>query len=888
LPGRFVEDHGVRIYGGFYHFNDDHDGDITGASARIQANVVSGLDVGVQVTNDGFYDTRAFVNVSWTFGPLHRSQLSQRTVRGRLGEHVTRHYTVVAPVRSNVEQNIVATDPDTGLPYRFAHVDSSAPAGGNGSVATPFQTIAAAQAANRDIVFVHAGSSFNGADATIALNSGERILGDGGGAEHFVRVRELNSILLPQGLGNAPTLNTSTANAVTLASNSEFSGFTITNSAGDGILASGVHDIVVRNVLVQGAGGAGMRFLNTSGNVDVGDVIITNAAGDGLHIDGGNAAFRFAGLLDGNNGHAAAVRNTTGVVDLTEADFAGTGSDGILVQNVAGEVSFSDVSLEGTAGKGIEIDGVTGKVGFAGDTLVTGANGTSVEVKNVAAAGIVEFDDLQIHHRHDAGLVVDNNDGTILVNEGLTVANQAGNTASAIDIQNSSGRTAFGDTNVVSSAGSPGVNLENNTGVTSFRSLNASSANGTALYARNAGALNINPNLEIFAGGDIIAVNGTAVDIENTTLNAYFHSVSSSNAPVGIRLVNVPGVFSVHGNGVDAGGSGGVIQGATTGVFLQNVGTVGVISMNFDSNDTGIVSQGAGRLSLTNSRVTNSTGYGIELLNTQNLTVTTTTFSGNGLDDVHADFTNVTTNNYSFFRNSFDTDGGDTIHIAGLGGSAGATMILAVQTNAIDNSFAGGSALDLDWNGSLTTSITQSTIATRGAAGSGIDIVNASSAAATNVTFNNNTMTGTGVNSTAFHVVTNGSSQITANSNLIQFAATGGTGMQFALAPGANVNISNNLIRDTTDGGTGILFDSLVGPSTVTLNNNGVQFADTGGLTDRGIIFASVTTPTINGITYFLTLAGTQTNAVVGADKIFSVPANTTVGKVLVNGLPVP
>src|SRR5204863_279311 len=141
-----------------YHFEGDHVENITGGSARIQANIVSGLDAQVSVTSDSFYDTRAFVGVSWTFGPLRRSELKQDTALGRIGEHVSRNYTVVAPKQKWVEHDVLAMDPETDNPYRVAHVSSAAAPGGSGTVSSPFQTILEAQAAGKDLIFVHAGS----------------------------------------------------------------------------------------------------------------------------------------------------------------------------------------------------------------------------------------------------------------------------------------------------------------------------------------------------------------------------------------------------------------------------------------------------------------------------------------------------------------------------------------------------------------------------------------------------------------------------------------------------------------------------------------------------------------------------------------------------------
>jgi hypothetical protein len=114
----------------------------------------------------------------------------------------------------------------------------------------------------------------------------------------------------------------------------------------------------------------------------------------------------------------------------------------------------------------------------------------------------------------------------------------------------------------------------------------------------------------------------------------------------------------------------------------------------------------------------------------------------------------------------------------------------------------------------------------------------------------------------------------------VQFDATGSTGFRMSLAASANVNIAGNIILDTTDGGTGMLFDSVVGPGVFRIENNVLDFHDTGALTDRGIIFSSITNT--------IQLQGSGNNQVINADTPFFAPIGTTSGSIFVNGSPVP
>src|SRR5579872_2732042 len=115
----------------------------------------------------------------------------------------------------------------------------------------------------------------------------------------------------------------------------------------------------------------------------------------------------------------------------------------------------------------------------------------------------------------------------VTVNGMTTVTNEGGTSPSALTIENSSGNMTFkGTVNVTNTTVDPGVVLSNNTGTTTFNTTNVNSTNGTALYANNGGALVINSAQKVGAGGTITAVNGTAVDIENTTMNVNLFAVN--------------------------------------------------------------------------------------------------------------------------------------------------------------------------------------------------------------------------------------------------------------------------------------------------------------------------------------------------------------------------
>jgi len=917
IPGQFAHDHGIRIYGGWYFFNDNQGDNIIGGSARVAANIFSGLDMSAQVTNDSYFDTRGFVNVSWTFGPLHRSQLSQDDSRGRMGEHVTRNYTVLVTSRSNVDPAVMAIDPATSQPYVVAHVNSAAAPGGNGSVNSPFQTIAAAQAVNNDLVFVQAGSIFHGANATIVMKNGEQLFGDGTGVQNFITAAGVGPLLLPHGptAGSVPVLDSATGASVTLANNVFLSNFSISNSSGPGIAGNNVGGVVVQNVQVNHSGSDGIQIVNplvsflpgSTVSVLFDNVSINNSAGNGLSINGGSASIQYNGLIAGSQGHDLLVENTAAgtaaapsLVDMTGAQFPGSGSQGILLQNVAGNVDFKNLNVMNTTASGVEILGGTGAFTFFGPTTVVGAGGPSILIQNLAAGGSVVFENnLTINNRHDEGLEINNSSAPVTVVGTTTITNEGSTGATALDIKNSSGTVTFdAPVNITNTTLNPGVSLQNNTGTTIFKTLNVTSDDGTALFAKSAGNLAINAAQTADTngndlGGAIKATNATAIDIENTNLNVNLSSVysSGSSIPVGLKLVNDSGSFAVFGAAGGALGTGGTIQGATTGIFLQNIAAVGLASMNVTGNGVGIVSQNVGSLAISNFQVTNSATFGVDALDTKILTVAGSAFAGNGSNNIRVQMDEVASYAYTFASNSLNSASADNILVHSLNGSRGSTINLTAEGNAFTNTQTGTAGINANVNGTLTATITGNTFVVSGGSNQGVLINNSATTNVTTVNFANNTFTSEGGSDTGLHVLAAGPSTLNISSNNFLFGATSGTGMEFSLAGSSTVNISTNSIQDSTDGLTGILFDSITGPGSVALSNNFISLSHNGTLLDRGIIFSNVVDTTAGSTILGVSLSGTNANVIQGlqsGDTAFFVPSGTTSGQITVNGTPMP
>lgn len=809
IPGDFSKSIDLRAYvGGYFYRNEYHD--IPGVSGRVRANLLPGLDAEVQVTHDSFFETRAFAGISWTFGPLHYSRYPIGDMQGRLAEHITRNYTVVATHQRQIEQ-VQAVNPTTGSPYRVAHVASGAAPGGTGGVSNPFQSISTAQGTAADIVLVHAGSVFTGADAQLAMSPGQRILGQGDGIQHIFQVPELGNLYLPQAgpAGSRPVLQGAPGDSVLLASHSEFNGFNIVNPTGRGLVGDGIAGSLVQNVTVSGAGGNGLELLNTSGTNQFVGLVVADSAANGIRVSGG----------------------------------AGTNQ-------------------------------------FTGVTTVNGSGGPSIALHDLVAGSRIEFENLNIGGRHDRGLEVDNVAGVVTVAGQANIDNSAGSLASAVDIRNSSGTFAFNTLQVTDAQGAPGVNLQDNTGVTVVSILNVSSNGATAVRTSDAGTFKVNPagenGVDLSRGGAISALNGTAIDIEETATEINLTSISSKDAAIGMRLFNTTGSFTVWGNGT--AGSGGTIEGATTGIQLQQVDAVGLNWMTLDGNGTGLAASHADLVVLQNTLVENSTAYGVDLLDVQAFQIIGSILRDNAGPNVRAQFDQLQSNAYYFGNSNFVSKTSDNIVFNVIGGGAGSALNLQLVQNQFDNQFGGTAAVRTNWNGALTGTANQNIFEGSGGSNTGL-VFNNTGSTLSSLSVTNNIFHFTGGSDTAVSVATVSGAQTAVTNNLVHFDAANGTGFRFNVVS-PTITLANNTIRDTVGGATGFLFDSVTGPGTITLNSNLIDLSTQNALLDRGVIFSTVT----NSIQLF----SSSDNAVNNAAVNFFAPGGTTTGSVSINGTRVP
>ncbi|TPK59848.1 S-layer family protein [Mesorhizobium sp. B2-5-1] len=287
----------------------------------------------------------------------------------------------------------------------------------------------------------------------------------------------------------------------------------------------------------------------------------------------------------------------------------------------AGGMTFASTNTSAGGGSAVILDAVTGgPVNLGGGALVGGGSATirigdgagSANTGGTAAftyAGTITSGTGQAVNIQDRGAGAGN-----ITLSGNISHNVAGQTGVLLD-DNAAGTITFsGASKSITSGSSAGVNLTDNTGATiNFTNggLVINTTSGTGFGATGGGTVTVttgaNPNT-------ITSGTGTALNVANTTIGASgltFRSISANGAANGIVLNNTgaSGGLTVTGDGGGANnGSGGTIQSSTgTGIRLISTANVSLGYMNVqNSGDDGLYLTNVTNFALNRANVTNN------------------------------------------------------------------------------------------------------------------------------------------------------------------------------------------------------------------------------------------------------------------------------------------
>src|SRR4029078_6636710 len=128
------------------------------------------------------------------------------------------------------------------------------------------------------------------------------------------------------GAGSLPVLSGAAGDSVVLASNTEFSGFSINNAGGRGVVGTGLSNVVLSSIAINNSSGDGFALINTAGPVSISNLGVAAAGSSGINIQGGSGAIQFLGgtTVSGANGPSVLI---DGLTSTGSVSFAGLGID---------------------------------------------------------------------------------------------------------------------------------------------------------------------------------------------------------------------------------------------------------------------------------------------------------------------------------------------------------------------------------------------------------------------------------------------------------------------------------------------------------------------------------------------------------------------------------
>ena len=345
-------------------------------------------------------------------------------------------------------------------------VNPVAVSNGVGTLASPFNTLAAADAvdAANHRVFVYNGTTTSG----LALNSGEWLIGQTATGPFD----GLFGIAPPAGTLSRPTMGsgaTTIGGTVTLAANARVQGAAISTGTSAGLVGTGgITGISVSEASVitttgtavsldSAAGTYSLSNVTTSGaangillnNLGASDVTVTggtvvNATTRGVDISGGTGAFTFGGTITTTStGRSVEVTNRTGGTATFNGSITDSGLGVNLATNTGSTVNFTggvvvnsgaNSAFAATGGGIVSVAGATNTLstttGIALNVANTNIGAANLNFRSISANGATNG--IVLNTTGASGrLIVSGNGGT------CTLANTAGCTGG--EIRNSTG-----------------------------------------------------------------------------------------------------------------------------------------------------------------------------------------------------------------------------------------------------------------------------------------------------------------------------------------------------------------------------------------------------------------------------------------------------------------
>lgn len=588
----------------------------------------------------------------------------------------------------------------------------------------------------------------------------------------------------------------------------------------DSIIGQNVSDVTLRHLLFENISGDAINLQNLGGSSVLGDLTFNTIGGSAVVINSGSPSIELTDLdVNTTSGDAVVLSNLTNtIVTIEDLSITDSSASGLVLGALIGSVDVISASVADTAVDGIRVSGGDADVTFSGSTSIDSDQGRGFVLSG--SGGVIDVANLTVEGAGTGAAVVINNMTDDVIMSSLTI-----------------NRTA-----------------------------------GAGLVADGATSLAIN-------AGTITTIGGAAVDLQNSANDITLTAVNVDQANYGIRLVDTTGSFMIAGSAIAH--SGGTIQNVTTGVLLDNAGTVELDWLRLQSMQTGVQSSGTGYLALNRLNATGLSGYAVDSINDRALFIGSSTFTDNGAlgDGTLRMQTNEFSNYQVTISDNIITDAnGKAIQILNSGSSAGSSLTLALRNNLITASRDGQAATQVAWNGPLGVEVSGNTFHINGASMTGVELASLSGTSNFTSTITQNTMYLNGAQATGYRVAASATSSVEFSSNGLQFTGNNGTGFAFTGVGTSTLYLrNNNLVSTAATGTTGFLMSNLAAGSTVQINSNTLNFADGTNIMDRGFVFTTLANP--------VSLQGTSDNLLTGVLQPLIIPSGQTTGGFFINSV---
>lgn len=371
-PKQLAFANGYVDFGG-YHYDSQEDlvDNFAGARLRVGVQLINSLSLSAEVNHDDRFDTTGALSLSWTFGNTNSGHGSEYAGLARDLEKFARNDHIVR----FSQDLIVAINPLTGQPFNVVHADNTQLGVGDGTIESPFATLAEAEAASTvdDVIFVGIGDGTStGYQDGIALQDRQQLIS--GGGTQFIQEAGGTLVAISQGGTGATISNPGGNEVVLLADNNVIGGINIDATGSNfGVFGSGTNGGTFNGATITGATLDGVGIENAAGNFAFTGNTISNNMRDGVFFNGtvgSDAVYTFTNnLFDGNIFEGIHFENyEAAAIVLTGNQTDNQGRHGVYLENALDpngdgtDIFITSHLADSNGGNGVFIEGGTGSV----------------------------------------------------------------------------------------------------------------------------------------------------------------------------------------------------------------------------------------------------------------------------------------------------------------------------------------------------------------------------------------------------------------------------------------------------------------------------------------------------------------------------------------------